>query len=234
MIVDTAATCCGDKGGNVFRTSAGMPCTSTMKNSLAARGSSARILENSERRSGRSCPPTGGSNATTLVIGTPRAAAVRASRAPDEKPNTEALTPAAPMTAARSSHSRSTAYGSVLPDSPLPRRSYVITVNCRARAAGSCGWGVLRRQAITQLTTTSAGPPPSTDQAMGVPSAEWVSWDSGGAFMVFHALSDLVVNNYASRVARMAVQRTKVMRVADGPRTQPCGRRAPGSPYAER
>jgi hypothetical protein len=53
----------------------------------------------------------------------PRAAASRASAAPEDMPNMAAVPPAAAMSAARSSTSRLTAYGAVSLLSPRPRRS---------------------------------------------------------------------------------------------------------------
>ena len=56
-------------------------------------------------------------------MGTPAAAAARARLPPEEYPNTAALPPATSITAARSSISRSIAYGAVSPLRPRARRS---------------------------------------------------------------------------------------------------------------
>ena len=62
--------------------------------------------------------------AATAASGTPAAAARSAIAAPEEWPNISGgMGPADAATAARSSYSRSGANGSVLPLSPLPRRS---------------------------------------------------------------------------------------------------------------
>jgi hypothetical protein len=53
----------------------------------------------------------------------PAAAARSASTAPEENPKTAAVPPAAPITAARSSISRSMLYGWVSPLAPRARRS---------------------------------------------------------------------------------------------------------------
>lgn len=66
---------------------------------------------------------TGGSHSASFVIGTPRAAASRASTAPEDRPSTDADPPASAITAARSSISRSTEYRAVSPLAPRPRRS---------------------------------------------------------------------------------------------------------------
>ena len=68
-------------------------------------------------------PCEGWASSTGWVIGRPRAAARMASTAPEEYPKTEALPPAATMSASRSSISRSTAYGKVSLLVPRPRRS---------------------------------------------------------------------------------------------------------------
>ena len=66
----------------------------------------------------------GGSQSATFVTlpGSARAAS-NASAAPDDVPYRNAVPPAASITAAMSSISRSIAYGSVSPLSPRPRRS---------------------------------------------------------------------------------------------------------------
>jgi hypothetical protein len=69
------------------------------------------------------CPCTGGSNTVSFSMASPLAAACRASSAPEENPYTSADPPAWSITAARSSASRSTAYGPVSPLRPRPRRS---------------------------------------------------------------------------------------------------------------
>jgi hypothetical protein len=70
----------------------------------------------------------GASNSTSPPIGTPIDAASRARIAPDENPNTVAGPSHNEASAARSSTSRSIAYGAVSPLSPRPRLSYRITV----------------------------------------------------------------------------------------------------------
>ncbi|HEU5386964.1 MAG TPA: hypothetical protein VFV73_13765 [Streptosporangiaceae bacterium] len=69
------------------------------------------------RRAAGALWPTwyGGSHRASRVMAWSRTAARRASPAPDDPPGTAAWPPASAMTAARSSISRSTAYGLVSP-----------------------------------------------------------------------------------------------------------------------
>ena len=60
----------------------------------------------------------GGSYTASLVMGSPRAAASRASTAPEECPKTKGAPPTCLISASRSSISRSTAYGRVSPLAP--------------------------------------------------------------------------------------------------------------------
>src|SRR5918994_5629643 len=112
----------------------------------------------------------GGSTSTRPRIGTPRATASAANTAPDETPRAYAWPPTAVTTAARSSISRSTAYGNTSPLSPRPRRSYVTAVNPAARGFAS-GTNV-RRALSAPPTRTTAGPSPYTSIAIGVPSSD--------------------------------------------------------------
>lgn len=80
---------------------------------------------------------TGGSNNPRRSMGRPAAAARSASTAPDDTPYTHAVPPATSISAARSSISRSTAYGGVSVLAPRPRRSYVWTANRVASRSAS-------------------------------------------------------------------------------------------------
>src|ERR1039457_3664384 len=116
----------------------------------------------------------GGSYTASVWTCNPCAAASRARSAPDDQPKTCA-SPSEwrAMMASRSSASRSTEYGAVSPLSPLPRRSYVYTLNCGARSpATKSAVGLIARWASAPSTRITAGPSPVRVHAMLVPSRE--------------------------------------------------------------
>ena len=76
----------------------------------------------------------------------------------------------ASATAATSSNSRSTAYGSVSPDAPRPRRSIAWIANRRA-SSGPTTRNVVW-SALAPWTSRAGGPSPEVKTAIGVPSVE--------------------------------------------------------------
>nr|WP_223263512.1 hypothetical protein [Rhodococcus sp. MTM3W5.2] len=104
------------------------------------------------------------------MTGNPAAAASRARIAPDERPNRPADPPTSSIRAARSSISRSTAYGAVSPLSPRPRRSYAIAVAPGASAAARAA--AVARSLKAPPTMMIGWPSPDRSYAMTVPSRE--------------------------------------------------------------
>ena len=101
----------------------------------------------------------GGSYTATWRTGSPLAAASRASAPPDDMPYSAASPPAASISAARSSTSRSTAYGARVTALAAAPRSYATTLKRSARSAAS-GASVARPWTSRRSPGSTAGPCP--------------------------------------------------------------------------